>query len=181
MDLHNPKFSKKGFIQVYTGRGKGKTTASMGLVTRALGRGWKVFVMQFCKVKNHTGEYQYLGLENPCNLAYSSCGLPHYPNKLNVTEKDKQACRDGWGLVLKRHKQFDLIVLDELNIAIDFEFLTTEEVLEFLNNKPQNLEIVITGRNIRPEILEAAHLVTEMVPLKHYIDIGVQAREGIEY
>jgi cob(I)alamin adenosyltransferase len=180
MNLPNPKFEKRGYIQIYTGDGKGKTTATIGLVCRALGRKFKVLVMQFCKVRNQTGEYKYLS-KHCHNLVYKSCGLPHYPTKGNVDSTDKEACLKGWNYIKENHTKFDLIALDELNIAIDLGFISVEEVISFLLSKKQSTEIVISGRNARLQLIEMAHLVTEMKPIKHYWDINVQAREGIEY
>jgi cob(I)alamin adenosyltransferase len=179
-NLHSPKFDKNGYIQIYTGEGKGKTTASIGLTTRALGRGWKVLVMQFLKVSDETGEYKCL-IRNNKNLTYLSCGMPHYPTMKNIGSLDKSSFDEGWSFVKENYNNYDLIVLDELNIAIDFNFITVEEVLEFLNNKLDNVEIVISGRNARKEIIEIANLVTEMKSIKHYWDSGVKAREGVEY
>ncbi len=179
-DLHNPTFGKHGYIQVYTGDGKGKTTAAMGLACRALGRGYKVLIMQFCKDKELTGEYKHLA-NHVDGLIYKSCGLPSFIDPAHLTEDDIKAAIAGWNYVLKHHKEFDMIIMDELNIAVDFGLIQIEEVITFLDYKPESLEIVITGRNAPPEIIERAHLVTEMKPIKHYWSIGVLAREGIEF
>ena len=182
-NLPNPEFDKYGYIQIYTGLGKAKTTAAMGLVCRALGRKFEVCIMQFCKDKNQTGEYKYFSENFNDNLDYLSSGLPHYPipTKANITTDDKIKFIEGWEYIRRRQADYDLIVLDELTTAIDFGFILVEEVVLFLKDKPEHLEIVITGRNAQKELIEVADLVTEMLPIKHYWDKGVKARLGIEY
>jgi len=179
-NLYNPRFEKRGYIQIYTGDGKGKTTASIGLAVRALGRGMKVLIMHFCKVKHQTGEYKQLS-KMLDNLDYESCGLPHYPTKGGITNEDKKAFDEGWHYVIDNHLKYDMIILDELNIAVDFSFITPGCITQFLLGKPKHQEIVITGRNAHPELIAAAHLVTDMYAVKHYWNCGVRAREGIEF
>lgn len=179
-DLPNPKFLKHGYIQVYTGNGKCKTTSSIGLAARALGQNWKVLVMQFCKNLDDCGEYKCLSRNNK-NLVYKTCGSKNFPWKNNTTDDDITLNKAGWQYVVNNYKKFDLIILDELNIAIDLEIISLDEVLQFLKNKLSSIEIVITGRNARQEIIDIAHLVTEMTPIKHYFDIGVKSRKGIEH
>ena len=184
--MHNPKFSEIGYIQVYTGEGKGKTTASLGLTLRALGRGWDVLIVMFTKGGDDYGEvHSFLNLsENIKNkITIVNAGLNRIVYSHNVTEQDKKEIRRGWKIakeaILK--DEYGLVVLDEINIAIDLNLIDVDDVLETLKNKPQDVEVVLTGRNAHPKINEIAHLVSEIKPVKHYWDIGVSAREGIEY
>lgn len=179
-ELFNPKFKKHGYIQVYTGSGKGKTTACIGLATRALGRGWKVLIMQFCKGRT-SGEFNFLRKFFGNNFKYFHVGLPCIPYSNNLCDEEKYENIKGFWYVKYNVKEYDLVILDELNIAIDLDIIHLEDVIRFLKNKPKKTEIVITGRNAKPEILEMANLVTEMKPVKHYYEVGVSAREGIEF
>jgi cob(I)alamin adenosyltransferase len=178
--LINPTFRKHGYIQVYTGSGKGKTTACMGLATRALGRGWKVLIMQFCK-GNASGEFNLFKKFFGDTFKYFHVGLPTIPYKQFLTDEERYENVKGWWYVKHNYKEYDLIILDELNIAIELGIIPIDDVVDLLRNKPKKLEIVITGRNAKPEIMGMAQLVTEMKPLKHYWDMGVPAREGIEF
>jgi len=185
-ELYNPRFDKIGYIQVYTGDGKGKTTASLGLTMRALGRGWKVLIIMFAKGGNHYGElYSFRELSPKIKelLTIEQAGLSRIVYAENVSEEDREAVKHGWELAKKASQsgEYDLIILDEANIAIELGLIELEEVLEFLKNKPPYLEIVLTGRHAHSKIIELAHLVSEIQPLKHYWDIGVTARKGIEY
>ena len=184
--LHNPKFNRYGYIQIYYGDGKCKTTASMGLALRALGKGWKVLVMQFVKGgdKRKYGEYNgFMALNDEVRkrIKYVNCGLDKVVYKANLTDEDRYEAQQGFWYVLHNAKEYDLIILDELNIALDLDIVHLDQVKEFLETKPKYLEVVITGRNAKPEIRELAHLVTEMKPEKHYYTLGVQSREGIEW
>jgi len=185
-ELFNPKFDKIGYIQVYTGDGKGKTTASLGLTMRALGRGWKVLLVMFAKGGNGYGElfsFRELSPKLAQQLEIVQAGLDRIVYKNNVSKEDENAVNFGWEKAKNAaiSGEYDLIVMDEANIAIDLGLIKIDEMVEFLKNKPQSLEIVITGRNARQEIIEIAHLVSEIKPVKHYWNVGVTARKGIEY
>lgn len=185
-ELVNPRFSKIGYIQVYTGDGKGKTTASLGLTFRALGRGWNVLVILFTKGGDDYGELYSARQFNPelaKRLTIVQAGLDRIVFSHNMKPEDAIEIANGWEIAKRAAKsgKYDLIVLDEANIAIDLGLIPLEEMKEFLKNKPRELEIVLTGRRAHPDIIELAHLVTEMRPIKHYWDVGVIARKGIEY
>lgn len=185
-ELYNPRFDKIGYIQVYTGDGKGKTTASLGLAMRALGRGWKVLIVMFAKGGEQYGEllsFRELSPEIKKLLTIEQAGLNRIVYSNNVSEDDRKAIKQGWETVKQAAKsgEYDLIVLDEANIALELGLIDLEEMVDFLKNKPKYLEIVLTGRNAHPRIIALAHLVSEIQPLKHYWDIGVTARKGIEY
>lgn len=171
---------RQGFVQVYTGDGKGKTTAALGLVLRALGHDLRAAVLQFMKADPTWGEIVML---HRLGVDVLQCGLDHWVIKGEATEEDLAAGADGLArardLVMKG--EHDLVVLDELVTALFFELVALDDVLALLRDKPGHVELVITGRRAPEELLEAADLVTEMVPRKHYYDAGIQAREGIEY
>ena len=184
--LINPNWAQHGYIQVYTGDGKGKTTASLGLAMRALGRCWKVLIIMFTKGGDDYGELNSFMNLSPAikdNLKIIQAGLDRIVYKNNETEDDVKEIQKGWELAKKaiKNDEYQLIILDEANIAIDMGILDVNEVVEVLKNKPEEMEIVLTGRNANPKIVEIAHLVSEIKPVKHYWDTGIAARKGIEY
>lgn len=185
-NLINPNWGKHGYIQVYTGNGKGKTTASLGLAMRALGRCWKVLIIMFTKGGDNYGElysFRNLSPEIAENLTIIQAGLDRIVYADNKSEEDAKAIQKGWEFAKKAIKddEYNLIILDEANIAIDLGFIDLNEMVEVLKNKPEEMEIVLTGRNAKEEIIDIAHLVSEIQPRKHYWDTGVEARKGIEY
>ena len=184
--LHNPDFSNHGYIQIYTGDGKGKTTASLGLAMRALGRGWNVLIVMFTKGGNDYGELIFFSQMCPelnNNVKIIQAGLDRVVYKDNISEQDKKQIKNGWEIAKKAIKdnKYQLIILDEANIAIDLELIDVNEMVDILKNKPDDLEIVLTGRNAKQEIIDVAHLVSEIKPVKHYWDIGITARKCIEF
>lgn len=184
--LYNPEFSNHGYIQVYTGNGKGKTTASLGLAMRALGRGWKVLIVMFTKGGNNYGElisFSQLCSDTQNNVKIIQAGLDRIIYATNMSETDKKQIEAGWNtakLAIKNN-EFNLIILDEANIAIDLGLINLDEMIDVLKNKPEDMEIVLTGRNAKSEIIEIADLVSEIKPIKHYWDKGITARKGIEF
>jgi len=173
---------RQGLIQIYTGNNKGKTTAALGLTVRAVGHGFRVFIIQFMKGRQDYGELKGLKrLEPECQL--EQYGSPGWVVKGEAEEKDIQEALKG----LERAReiimsgQWDVVILDEIINAIWFELLPEEKVIELLEQKPFHVEIVLTGRNASPRLIEIAHLVTEMVPIKHPFQLGIEARKGIEY
>ena len=185
-NLVNPNWEKHGYIQIYTGDGKGKTTASLGLAMRALGRCWKVLIIMFTKGGDDYGElnsFKNLSPDISKNLTIVQAGLDRIVYQNNKSTADEIEIKKGWKLAKKaiQNNEYNLIILDEANIAIDMNFIDIEEVVEVLKNKPEDMEIVLTGRNANPKIIEIAHLVSEIKPIKHYWDKGVSARKGIEY
>ncbi len=185
-NLHNPNFNKHGYIQVYTGNGKGKTTASLGLSLRALGRGWSVLIIMFTKGGSNYGElFSFANLSEEIKKRFKivNAGSTRIVYKNNMDETDKIEVQKGWQIAKEAisKNEYQLVILDEINIAIDLGLIDLNEVLEVLKNKPTDLEIVLTGRCAKKEIIDIAHLVSEINPIKHYWDIGVSAREGVEY
>lgn len=185
-NLINPNWAKHGYIQVYTGDGKGKTTASLGLAMRALGRCWKVLIIMFTKGGDDYGElnsFKNLSPEISENLTIVQAGLDRIVYQNNKTDNDITEIQKGWELAKKAilNDEYNLIILDEANIAIDMGFIDLAEVLDVLKQKPEDMEIVLTGRNAKQEIIDVAHLVSEINPIKHYWNTGISARKGIEY
>ena len=169
----------KGYLQVYTGNGKGKTTAAFGLALRAAGAGMKVFIAQFVKGQ----EYSELAavrnfLPSVDVKQYGlDCFIINTP-----TQDDIDIARKGLEEVsaVIASGDYDIVILDEANIAVYYNLFTAAELLEVIKNKPEALEIIVTGRYASPQILETADLVTEMKEVKHYYTQGVDARIGIE-
>lgn len=185
-NLINPNWAKHGYIQVYTGNGKGKTTASLGLAMRALGRCWKVLIIMFTKGGDDYGElnsFRNLSPEISKNLTIIQAGLDRIVYEKNKNADDEAEIKKGWKLAKKaiQNDEYNLIILDEANIAIDLGLIDLDEVVDVLKNKPQDMEIVLTGRNANEKIIDLAHLVSEIKPIKHYWDTGIAARKGIEY
>jgi cob(I)alamin adenosyltransferase len=172
---------KKGLVQVYTGNGKGKTTAALGLAFRAVGHGMKVLVVQFMKGNVQRGELESAKKLSP-NLTLKQVGRETFISKPNPDPKDLQLAQKGFSIARKaiQNKEYDIVILDEINLAIDYGLIPLTDLLQIIDSKPDTVELILTGRNVKREILERADLVTEMVDRKHYYDKGVPAREGIE-
>lgn len=171
---------ERGCIQVYTGNGKGKTTAALGLSLRAVGRGLRVCFFQFIKGGGPYGEQ--LAAERLAPLfTIISTGRPGWVNRDDITEDRRlaqEALEQARGIITSG--DYDLVVLDELNGAVGFGLVDVEQVLELFSLKPAAMELVLTGRNVHERVVEAADLVTEMREVKHYYRAGVPARIGIE-
>ncbi len=167
------------FFQIYTGSGKGKTTAAFGLALRAAGRGQRVFIGQFFK---HEYSGEALSLKLLPTVTHELFGSPRSVYD-PVIDRDKAAARTGMerARTAVASSSFNLVILDELNVAVARGLVPVEDVLELAALRSMTCELVITGRDAHPRLIEAADLVTEMKPLKHYIDKGIAAREGIEY
>jgi len=174
-DLH------KGMIQVYTGDGKGKTTAALGLAFRAAGHSHKVFMIQFMKGPEKTGELMAAEKLAPF-LIIKPMGRSGFINKAHPDPQDKALARKALDFArdIILNQPIDILILDEINVAVSFGLLTVEAVLDFINRKPDSLELILTGRYADPKILEKADLVTEMKNIKHYFSRGVPDRKGIE-
>ena len=169
---------RKGYIQVYTGNGKGKTTAAFGLALRAAMAGKKVFIGQFVK-----------------GMPYSELKMPDFIKNIEIrqygadcfivkapTEHDIKIAKDGLAEMSKILKEgrHDVVIMDEANIALFYKLFSVEELLEAVNSRAEGVEVVITGRYAPQELIDAADLVTEMKEIKHYYTKGVEARTGIE-
>ncbi|NDY42997.1 cob(I)yrinic acid a,c-diamide adenosyltransferase [Dissulfurirhabdus thermomarina] len=166
------------FVQVYTGDGKGKTTAALGLVLRAAGAGWRVLVLQFLK----RGDFSEIkALRRLPGVEVRQFGTGRFVRG-RPSEADLRAARDGLRLAESALASgaYDLVVLDEANVAAHFGMLEAADLAALLDRRPPGVEVVLTGRWAPPEVLERADLVTEMRSVRHYYDRGIPAREGIE-
>ena len=176
--------SRKGLIIVLTGPGKGKTTAALGTAFRAVGQGMKVLMVQFIKGSWHYGELdaaKLLGDERfqilPMGRGFVKVGAEKPdPEDVRLVE---QAWEFARGRIQSR--EFDLVILDEINYAVGYKMLDAEKVVEALKQKPPMVHVILTGRNAHPAIVEAADLVTEMREVKHPYQKGIVAQRGIEY
>jgi len=168
-------------IHVYTGDGKGKTTAALGLGLRAAGHGKKVLMVQFMKGRTNYGELE--SAKRVPGFCIVQFGRPDFVDRKNPDPRDIEGAGEALSYALEAAKlrSCDLLILDELNVALDFGLVSLGEVKDFLAEKPEEMEIVITGRNAHPDIIELADLVTEMREVRHYYRKGVQARQGIEH
>ncbi|HID10221.1 MAG TPA: cob(I)yrinic acid a,c-diamide adenosyltransferase [Candidatus Latescibacteria bacterium] len=173
---------KRGLIQIYTGDGKGKTTASVGLAVRCVGHGLKVCFITFHKDPKRWGYGELEVLRKLGVEVFGFAGHPHFDRRLKP-EDVRCECLEGLKFARKvmREGNYDLLILDEINISIGDGFLKEEEVLSVLDEKPEGLEVVLTGRNAPEGLVERADLVSEVRKVKHPYDEGIPGREGIEY
>lgn len=174
----------KGLVQVYTGNGKGKTTAAIGLGMRAYGNGLKVYMIQFLK-GGPTGELKTIDELGDNFKLFRFEKQRDFVWNLNEAEKEelKLEIREGYKFILNTIKEnkCDILIIDEIMGVLYNKFLTVEEVIYIIDNKPETMELILTGRDIPEEILKKSNLVTEMKCIKHYFEEGVEARKGIEY
>lgn len=172
---------EQGMVQVYTGNGKGKTTAALGLSLRAVGHDMQVCVVQFMKGGGPYGEHSTAGRLAP-NLTICTTGRAGWVTRGDPDPADVEEAREGLELarIALTCGRYDVVVLDEINGAVDFDLVTIDEVMELLALKPASMELVLTGRNAHRQLLERADLVTEMREVKHYYRQGVPVRAGIE-
>ncbi|GJD54507.1 cob(I)yrinic acid a,c-diamide adenosyltransferase [Methylobacterium dankookense] len=175
------KTIEKGLLIVHTGPGKGKTTAALGLMLRGLGRGWRVACVQFIKGGWDTGERRAVEVFGE-RISWHTLG-EGFTWETQDKARDIAACRHAWerAEALMADPTIRLIVLDELNIALRYDYLDLAAVVDALRARRPDLHVVVTGRNAKPELIEAADLVTEMGSVKHHFAAGVKAQEGIEF
>ena len=165
-----------GYVQVYTGNGKGKSTAAFGLAMRAVGAGYRVLIIQFLKGQRYSEHESFEKLGIDCELY----GRPEFVVG-EPTEEDKRLCREGLERAKKAFEEgYDLVVLDEACVAVHLKAMELNDLMDVVRSKPSGTELVITGRYAPKELLEVADLVTEMKEIKHYYRNGVRARRGIE-
>lgn len=169
---------KKGYVQVYTGNGKGKTTASLGLAIRAAGAGLRVFIVQFMK----QGDYSEIkSLSKFDNIRVEQYGAGKFV-KGNPSEDEKTSCAAGYQKLcdILAAGEYDLVIAEEANVAHMCGMIAEQELLHLIDLKPDHVELVFTGRGAPEPVIERADLVTEMKEIKHYYKNGVAARVGIE-
>jgi cob(I)alamin adenosyltransferase len=170
----------KGYIQVYTGNGKGKTTAAFGQALRAIGAGFTVFIGQF--VKGKTYNENIVITKHLKNITLKQYGLGCFIVD-TPTDKDIEAAQEGLFEMKKviQSGMYDMVIMDEVNIALYFKLFDVDEIVELMKNKPDQVELILTGRYAPDEIIDLADIVTEMKEVKHYYQKGIQARKGIEF
>ncbi len=169
----------KGYVQVYTGDGKGKTTAAFGLALRAYGAGLNVYIAQFVKGMKYSELETFKLLKEHIQIKQYGRGCFIYGNPV---EEDITAAKNALEEVrdIMLSGRYQVIILDEANIATYYNLFSVDDLLDLIRERPENVELIITGRRADPRIIEAADLVTEMKEIKHYYKKGVEAREGIE-
>lgn len=177
--------SERGLILINTGDGKGKTTAALGTALRAIGRGKKVLIVQFIKSGGNYGEL--MALEKFDNVTIKPMGKGFiFHNRETDEEKfleHKQAAIDAWRVLENEvySDKWDLVVLDEINYAIQYDLLEVDKVIELLQQKPKHLDVILTGRNAHEKLIALADTVTEMKVIKHAYQNGIKAKAGIEF
>jgi len=171
---------RRGYVQVYTGNGKGKTTAALGLALRAAGAGLKVLIVQFVKKKKCS---EHRVLKKFGSLITMKQHGKGFLLKRKANQSDREGARAGLEAAKEamRSKEYDVVILDEANIAVKCGLLSADDLIEVISARPVSIELVITGRYADAKVVRAADLVTEMREVKHYRKKGVEAREGIEY
>jgi len=180
-EVASKTIESKGLLMVHTGPGKGKSTSAFGLVLRALGHGWRVGVVQFIKGAWETGERR--ALERYSDLIEWHTMGEGFTWETQDRQRDIAAATAAWEVARKLMADpgIRLLVLDELNIALRYDYLPLDVIVTELRNRRDDLNIVVTGRNAKPELIEIADLVTEMTLIKHHFAAGVKAQRGIEF
>ncbi|GHA30893.1 cob(I)alamin adenolsyltransferase/cobinamide ATP-dependent adenolsyltransferase [Devosia pacifica] len=175
------KTEERGLVIVHTGRGKGKSTAAFGMVFRAIGHGFNVGIVQFVKGKWGTGERDVLE-KFPEQVTIRAMG-EGFTWDTQDRQRDLAAARSAWDAAkaMIADETYKLVLLDELNICLRYDYLPLDEVVETLRNKPRDTHVIVTGRNAKDELIEIADLVTEMTEIKHPFRAGVKAQAGIEF
>ena len=176
---HKPR---PGYVQVYTGDGKGKTTASLGLVLRASGYGQRSWIVSFLKGDPNYGELRFIREHMPM-VEYHLAGRPNFVDPNDPDPEDIAIAKQGLQTVREAvaSGDFHVVVCDEVNVAVNLNLVSAEDVLEIVRTRPEHVEVVLTGRDAPQEFLEAADLVTEMRMVKHFYEAGIPARRGIEF
>ena len=171
---------EKGYIHVYTGPGKGKTTAALGLGLRAAGAGFKVYMIQFMKGRRYS---ELDAIENLSNFTVVQHGRDEFVNKDSPEQIDIDLAKEGFKAAkdVVKNGKYDMVILDEINVAIDYNLINLNEVIKLVEDKPEKLELILTGRYAHPEIVKIADLVTEMLEIKHPYQQGVLALKGVDF
>ncbi len=170
---------RQGLVIVHTGNGKGKTTAALGTAFRALGHGYRVLMVQFIK-----GSWKYGELESAKkfeNFKLVPMGRGFVSTDGKVADEDRQAAREALAYAREHMAEYDMVILDEVNYAIKFGLLEEKDVLDFIEQKPMDVHLILTGRDATEQIIERADLVTEMKEIKHPYQKGIKAQKGVEF
>lgn len=171
----------QGLVQVFTGDGKGKTSAAVGTVVRAVGHGLRVYIAFFMKGDYPYGEYETLSTLP--NVTVAQFGQREFVDPNNVKPEERKQAEDALSAARQAmlSGKYDLLVLDEVNVAVGWKLIDTEKLVKLIEDKPKDVELILTGRYADARIIELADLVTEMKKIKHPYDKGISARKGIEY
>jgi cob(I)alamin adenosyltransferase len=178
-DVHHK--TARGLVQVYTGNGKGKTTTAFGQALRAIGRGFRICIIQFMKGRKY-GEFLAAEKHLP-NLTIHLSGLDSFVMRDKPAPIDIEYARKGLELARKvvSSGDYDMVILDEINVAVDFKLIPLADVIDIIRTKPPQLDLILTGRYAAPEIVELADTVSEIKEIKHHYNAGIKDRPGIEY
>lgn len=170
---------ENALVHVYTGDGKGKTTAALGLAVRACGHGFNVYMIQFMKGKINYGELETATLIPTFEI--TQFGRPEFVSKENPDPEDIKLAQKGFEHAKEviSSQKYDIVILDEINVAMDFNLISTDEVVSLLEHRPKTVELILTGRKCPRQIVKIADYVTEMLEIKHPYTEGMQARKGI--
>jgi cob(I)alamin adenosyltransferase len=176
-----PRQTAKGLVIVITGKGKGKTTSAFGQALRAVGQGYKVFVVQFMKGRKY-GEFKAAKKYLP-DLTVRLSGLDSFVMRDNPAAVDMELAQKGMESAQKAIKsgKYQMVILDEINVALDFKLIDLNEVVELIKNRPAGLDLILTGRYAPKEIIKLANTVSEIKEIKHHYNAGIKDRAGIEY
>jgi cob(I)alamin adenosyltransferase len=168
-------------VQIYTGNGKGKTTAALGLALRAIGHGHKVIMIQFMKGQINYGELEAINLLP--NFTIEQYGRPEFVNPEKPEEEDVRLAQEGLerARIVIESGEYNMVILDEINVAISYGLLKASDVINLIKQTPKEIEIVLTGRHMPEEFTEYADLISEIREVKHHFHKGVPSRKGIEY
>ena len=172
---------RRGIVQVYTGNGKGKTTAAFGQALRAVGQGFRVCVIQFMKGRKY-GEFLAAERHLP-NLTVCLSGLDSFVMRENPAPLDIELAKQGFALARESAASGDygMVILDEINVAVDFRLIPVADVIDLIRTRPPAVDLILTGRNAAPEIIALADTVSEIREIKHHYNAGIKERAGIEY
>ena len=171
---------EKGYVHVYNGPGKGKTTAALGLGLRAAGAGLKVYMIQFMKGRRYS---ELDSVEHLSNFTIVQYGRDEFVSKEKPEQVDIDLAQQGFAHAKEiiKNGKYDMVILDELNVAVDYNLIALDDVLKLIEEKPEKVELVLTGRDAHPELVKIADVVTEMLEIKHPYQKGVTARKGIDF
>jgi cob(I)alamin adenosyltransferase len=173
--------AKKGLVMVITGNGKGKTTSAFGQALRAIGQGYQVCMIQFMKGRKY-GEI-IAGEKYLPNITFYQFGLDSFVMRENSAQVDIDLARQGFAKAKEviQSGKYDMVILDEINVAVDFGLIPEEEVMALIKTKPPELDLILTGRYASDQLIEIADLVSEVTEIKHHYNAGIKDRAGIEY
>ena len=175
------KTPTKGLVQIFTGEGKGKTSAALGAIIRALGHGLRVYVVFFMKGDFPYGEQKILCQLPNCTM--ERFGFREFTDPANVKPEEKKEAQKALEAARKAmlSQKYDVVILDEVNVAAAWKLIKVEDVVQLIKDKPEKVELILTGRYAAPKVIELADLVTDMVKVKHPYDKGILSRKGVEY